>query len=133
MEVGMFRKTAIWVGAAASVFAGAACQVNAANTAPLTAILVTGGSNIASEQVRSVVVHYGDLNLNRPNGVTALYHRINVAAGRACGSEQLTGQTYVSTFWRSCVTAAVTQAVAAVNRPELTSYHARTINSTQHS
>ncbi len=121
----MYRTMPIWISAMASVLAGAAWQISAAAAAPQTEIVVTGESNTSLEQVHRVVVRYGDLRLDQPSGVAVLHDRITTAADNACGADHLTGQSYVSPFWRRCVKAAVDEAVAAVNRPDLTAYHDR--------
>ena len=71
----------------------------------------------------SVVVKYGDLDLNRPADVTVLYHRITRAADRACGERELTGSYLARPSWTRCVAAAVDQAVSRLDRPALTAYH----------
>jgi UrcA family protein len=68
------------------------------------------------------VVNFADLDLTRTAGVAALYTRIQLAARRVCepamlrdlGSEQRA---------RLCAAHALEQAIAAVNAPQLTSYH----------
>ncbi len=73
-------------------------------------------------------VHFADLDLTRSAGVAALYMRIQLAAREVCkpllprdlGSEQRA---------RDCAVRAVTQAVATVNAPQLTSYHLAKVGS----
>lgn len=71
----------------------------------------------------SVVVKYADLDLNRPTDVRLLYHRIRLAADRACGEREITGSHLTLPSWRQCVAAAVDAAVVQVDRPALTAYH----------
>ncbi len=72
---------------------------------------------------RSTTVQFGDLSLATPNDVAALYHRINLAAKRVCGSRAFTGIYYTLPEYRSCVADAVRNAVASVNRPSLTEFY----------
>jgi UrcA family protein len=69
---------------------------------------------------RSTNVYFGDLNLNKPGDVAALYKRIRVAADRVCGSRAFTGLYYTYTEYRSCVADATQQAVGEVHRSALT-------------
>jgi UrcA family protein len=69
-------------------------------------------------------VHYGDLNLERREGAVALYRQIESAAWEVCGAAVTPGTHYKAEAWRSCVTAAIRQAVSDVNRQELTAYYA---------
>jgi UrcA family protein len=79
--------------------------------------------SVVNQDTVSTTVHFGDLNLDRPAGITALYRRLNIAAERDCGEPQLTGTHVVSQFWRSCVAQAVDGAVRVLDRPALTAYH----------
>ena len=45
----------------------------------------------SQDETRSVVVRFADLDLNQSKDVQILYHRINLAAGFACGQRELTG------------------------------------------
>jgi UrcA family protein len=77
----------------------------------------------AAELPNSVTVHYADLNLNQPADAAKLYHRIAVAAGSTCGQRELVGTHFVSPAYERCVTDAIAQAVARVDRPALSAYH----------
>ena len=77
----------------------------------------------AAELQQSVSVRYADLNLDRPADVAKLYHRIADAAARACGPRELTGSHLVLPSYQRCLTDAVAQAVARVDRPALSAYH----------
>ena len=72
----------------------------------------------------STEVRYGDLDLDNPAGVAQLYVRLQVAAEKVCDSRFHPGTLVVSASWRTCVADALTQAVAAVDRPSVTAYHA---------
>jgi len=69
-------------------------------------------------------VRYGDLDLDSAAGIAQLYARLQVAAEKVCDSRFHPGTLVVSASWRTCVADALTQAVAAVDRPAVTAYHA---------
>jgi UrcA family protein len=73
---------------------------------------------------KSTEVRYGDLDLDSTAGVAALYSRLQVAAEKVCDSRFRPGTFVVSASWRTCVADALTQAVAAVDSPAVTAYHA---------
>jgi UrcA family protein len=96
------------------------------------AILVCAGEGAlfatatsAAELPRSANVRYADLNLDRPAYVATLYHRIARAAGDACAPRLLTGSHQPLPSYQRCLTDAITQAVARVDRPSLSAYHQR--------
>jgi UrcA family protein len=75
------------------------------------------------EQPRhKVVVKFGDLNLQRPDGVAVLYQRLHTAATQACepASPRDLGPMTSS---EGCVAAAIARAIANINIPALTSYY----------
>jgi UrcA family protein len=72
----------------------------------------------------STEVRYGDLDLDNAAGVAELYARLQVAAEKVCDSRFHPGTFVVSASWKTCVAEALTQAVAAVDRPAVTAYHA---------
>jgi UrcA family protein len=72
----------------------------------------------------STSVRYGDLDLDSAAGVAQLYARLQVAAEQVCDSRFHPGTHVVAASWRTCVAEALTQAVAAVDRPAVTAYHA---------
>ena len=79
------------------------------------------------EEVRQVVVRFGDLNLSNPSGAATLYRRIAAAANEVCsafdlGSRELGSRASVD----ACVRKAISGAVTKVGRPELFAvYNAR--------
>ncbi|MDB6086923.1 MAG: hypothetical protein JWN43_4804 [Gammaproteobacteria bacterium] len=77
----------------------------------------------ADPDTHSTIVHFADLNLDKPAGIVTLYRRLTVAAERDCGEPQLTGSRVISPFWQRCVSQAVDGAVLALDRPALTAYH----------
>lgn len=67
------------------------------------------------------VVRYGDLNLERPEGIEALYRRVNGAAEQVCGRMQSLDLVWM-TEWKKCVTGAVSGAAEKINIPAFTAY-----------
>jgi UrcA family protein len=74
-------------------------------------------------QTHASIVHFRDLNLNRPHDVARLYKRITVAADRVCGPRTLTGSNYTVADYESCYADAVAQAVAHVDNASFTGYY----------
>jgi UrcA family protein len=121
MEVGfMSSKGKLWMSATVGLFAAAASYSGLASASDVAEVPIT--ASVPGDEVRSVIVHYNDLNLRSEAGAERLYHRIQIAAGRACGSERLTGQFTVSPDWTSCVEIAINRAVADVDRPTVTEF-----------
>ncbi len=77
-----------------------------------------------NEMRHSAAVDFSDLNFNRPADVAALYARISYAADQVCGPRATTGSYSTSPGYLRCHANAVEEAVARVNRPELTAFHA---------
>lgn len=72
--------------------------------------------------LRHVKVLYSDLNLTSIDGATTLYRRLQSAAESVCaehGTKDLGSVFRVKT----CVSAAVSAAVADINQPTLTAYY----------
>ncbi len=68
------------------------------------------------------MVSYGDLNLQRDDGVAVLYRRIQVAANKVC--TQVNGRMpQVIQRERECAADATSRAVAKVGVPALTTLH----------
>ena len=72
----------------------------------------------------STEVRYGELDLDSAAGIAVLYTRLQAAAEKVCGSRFRPGTLVVSASFGTCVAEALTQAVAAVDRPAVTAYHA---------
>ena len=91
---------------------------------PLVAALATGGvANAAQVQIsQSVVVKYGDLDLNTRTGVKTLHARLRTAAREVCAPSD--GRALADTGdYDACVSNAVTRAVSDVGNPNLTRLH----------
>jgi UrcA family protein len=71
----------------------------------------------------SSIVHYKDLDLNRPHDVAKLYNRIAIAADRVCGPRSLTGSNYKIADYESCYSDAIAQAVAHIDQASVTNYY----------
>jgi UrcA family protein len=89
------------------------------------AVWSTLGMASADVQVRTKSVSYRDLNLANPQGAAALYRRITRAAEEVCGPAEQTGSLLPRPGFRECVRRAIAEAVAKVDRPELSAYHAQ--------
>ncbi len=82
---------------------------------------VSNAANSDAQPVESLTVQYGDLDLNKPQGVDALLKRIKSAAKDVCS--EFEGRTQREKQLHSqCVDQAVSTAVARVNRPALSQY-----------
>lgn len=77
-----------------------------------------------TDDVHSVTVQFGDLDLNRQAGIATLYSRIKGAAHRVC-QQQAEELLVAKQSYRLCVKRAVSTAVARIDRPLLSDYLAR--------
>jgi UrcA family protein len=76
----------------------------------------------AEEAPKTLTVHFADLDLSNDAGVARLFDRIKGAATRVC-SGQRGGQTLRDNQQHTaCVELALSNALARVDRPELTDY-----------
>jgi UrcA family protein len=94
------------------------CRI-ALGIAVLTAALVTGAH--ATDDLK-MHVNYADLNINTPAGATVLYRRIRNAATAVCGVAN-ERDLAIAARAQACVFQAVSEAVAAVDNPHLTSVY----------
>jgi UrcA family protein len=90
---------------------------------PLAALVLSGTAAAGAPITESVVVRYGDLNLNSPAGVVSLHRRIHHAAESVCHdlSTRILG---LHDAYKICVREAVTNGVAAVGNVNLSNFHA---------
>ena len=91
---------------------------------PLAAALALGGVAGAGtvRELPSVVVKYGDLDLNTVDGAATLHARLRRAAKDVCG--QLDSRVLgLREQFEHCVSDAVATSVARVDNPRLTSFH----------
>ena len=80
---------------------------------PLAALALAGAASAASRDVNSVVVRFGDLNLNTPAGVARLHQRIHNAAEFVCSPLE-TRILGLRDAYDECVAEAVSNGVASV-------------------
>ncbi len=71
---------------------------------------------------RSVVVHFGDLDTATWTGAATLYGRLNGAAHEVCQDFEPRGELPLQGLYKSCLQAAIADAVLTVDRPVLTRY-----------
>jgi UrcA family protein len=91
---------------------------------PVVALTISGIAAAGSSDVNSVVVRYGDLNLNSQAGVASLHKRIRNAAESVC-SELHNRVLVLRDIYDECVSHAVTNGVTAVANPNLSNFHRR--------
>jgi UrcA family protein len=97
--------------------------------AVLAACVLSGSLSIAqaappaADDVPTVVVAYGDLDLNTQDGVHTLYNRISAAASRVCPFQEATEPERVA-YFKSCRDAAITRAVSQLKIGQLAALHA---------
>ena len=80
---------------------------------PLVALAASGIAAAASQDVNSVVVRYGDLNLNSQAGVASLHKRILNAARSVC-SPLDNGVLGLRDVYNDCVAQALSNGLDAV-------------------
>jgi UrcA family protein len=78
----------------------------------------------AEEPGPSITVHFGDLNINNPQGAEALYRRIQNAARKVCWYDN---DSALPGYQRTCFKNAVADAVAKVNSAPLNAVHMRKV------
>jgi UrcA family protein len=90
---------------------------------PVAALALSGVAAAGSRDISSVVVRYGDLNLNSHAGVAGLHKRLRNAAESVCGNlnSRILG---LNDAYVQCVDDALANGVAAVGNPDLSIFHA---------
>jgi UrcA family protein len=93
--------------------------------AMMLGVAVAGVARSTSNEVeiRHKEVRFADLNLNHPAGAEHLYRRIRLAARQLCGDPNHLVTARLDEA-RRCADDATARAVARVNSPMLTKYHA---------
>ena len=76
----------------------------------------------ASNDVRTEVVKFADLDLKRPAGAQELYRRIQQAARDVCEPNRIDENPYMRDY-RLCLSSAIARAVVEVGAPLLTEHH----------
>lgn len=74
------------------------------------------------DDVPSMVVRFGDLDLTRSDGIAALYGRLKNAAETVCAPQDAADLPSKRLF-ETCWTDALSRAVLKVNRASLTAYY----------
>ena len=99
----------------------------AARSVTLVVALALPGAVLAQDRqsmdVRTMTVHYADLNIATASGATTLYHRIIGAARNVCGEEGYELDLDARRSWDDCFRSAVNDAVEKVHSPLLTAVH----------
>ena len=104
----------------------AAIALGLALALALGSVLAVAGEASDHTTLRQQTVRFGDLNLHSVEGVATLYRRITSAAEDVCVPAFAPGSRMVSPDYRYCVARAVAEAVAKIDRAELSAYHAGT-------
>jgi UrcA family protein len=89
--------------------------------AALLCLLGTVPALAGTTDGKSVTVSFRDLDISSLSGAKVLYRRIQAAAWKVC--EYRGADFTAQSLSRSCFRAAVTDAVARVNSPQLTAIH----------
>lgn len=98
------------------ITASAIAGLFAATSAPAAEVVTATGGN--SVEVASVVVAYGDLNLDSDQGVAQLQRRLVAAANKVCGRPDPRNLRMAEAA-RDCVDQAMVRAVAKVGNERL--------------
>jgi UrcA family protein len=88
----------------------------------VAALVISGIAAAGSPDDQSVVVRYGDLNLNSQAGVASLHKRIRNAAESVC-SELNNHVLVLRDMYKQCVIEAVSNGVSQVANPNLSNFH----------
>jgi UrcA family protein len=98
----------------------------AVGTAAIIAALGTPAAHAAADAAPTIVVRYGELNLESDSGSQALLRRLSAAAHRVCGHGN-TRELRLIVIEQNCFREAVSRAVLAVRNERLTTlYRAQT-------
>jgi UrcA family protein len=90
---------------------------------PVAALALSGFATAGTTELHSVVVKYGDLNLNSQLGIARLHKRISNAAESVCNQLE-TRLLGLRAAYEECVADALDDGVAAVDNPGLSQFHA---------
>ena len=93
-----------------------------ARSVTFVAALAFSGA-VLGQDLRTMTVHYADLNISTASGATTLYHRILGAARSVCGEEGSELDLEARHTWDDCFRSAVNDAVEKVHSPLLTAVH----------
>ena len=109
----------------------AASRTNKSRIAVLAACVLAGSLGVAQaaappDDVPTVVVRYGDLDLSTQEGVQTLYKRISSAARQVCPSADPRMLASLD-YSHACRAAAVARAVSQVHSSQLAALHAERV------
>lgn len=93
----------------------------------LSTLAVAANSVTLSDEVPTVTVRYGDLNLASEAGARKLYQRLSVAAQEVCPAQDAHSLALLS-YNRTCRANAIARAVHEINSPRLAALHAEHSN-----
>jgi UrcA family protein len=88
--------------------------------APITMLASVAPAHESADAPAHMTVSYADLNLNSDAGIAVLYKRLRHAARQVCGDGDTTSLSR-GRDQTNCINNAMSQAVAQVNSPILTS------------
>jgi UrcA family protein len=98
-------------------------MVSIIGTLALASALLAPHATYADDQRPTAAVRYGDLNLDTPTGIDALYRRIQVAAQEVCKDYAPHGTLAPSAAHHLCMSNAVSGAVRSVGSTALAAYY----------
>jgi UrcA family protein len=88
----------------------------------LATVLATASSFAQADPGKQMLVHFADLDLTKPAGISAIYHRLNGAAKAVC-APLASRDVRRALQYRQCVKDALSRAVTEVNQPNLSAYY----------
>jgi UrcA family protein len=91
------------------------------------ALIQTAHAGAPTDELRTVTVHFADLDLDHMPGAAALYQRLKYAAQQVCSPLQGREIARRSRFDR-CTKESVAASIAKVDRPVLTQYYRSTLD-----
>ncbi len=89
------------------------------------AVALFGPGPLAHADEAEVHVNLRAYDLEKSSDVERLYSHLRLASESACGVGRTTGSNLPNPAWQKCVSRALDQAVARVDRPALSAYHSR--------
>ena len=92
--------------------------------AALAICATLAGASLPARAESGVRVAFRDLDLSAPEGVAALYQRIERAARLVCRDSSAPWDAGRATTFERCYEAAVDDAIMAIDRPQLTALRA---------
>lgn len=107
-------------------------QIAMASVAAIYLASATMGAHAGEPNAPTRTVHYSNLNLDTPAGVSVLYKRIRNAAEEVCGDVN-SRQLEEAAAARACVDHAVYVSVHSVNNAKLTSEYQAHMGAAQES